>query len=102
MDPIWSPGQSALIELPPFPPHIQRKLDAGALLCIVEGPILRVARGRFKREMQIFLDGERAGMFGLQWEESEPWYLYLARRCGLKRKDNGLTLDDYWTQKGPR
>jgi hypothetical protein len=52
--------------------------------------------------MPCFDRGMLSGMFGLQWEESEPWYLYLARRWGLKRKDNGLTLGDYWTQKGPR
>jgi hypothetical protein len=102
MFPTLKPGGSALIELPPFPAHVQRKLDAGALLCIAEGPITRVARGRFKREMEIYLDSEKEGLFILEWEESEPWYLYLVRRCGFSRKDDGLTLGDYWTQKGPR
>ena len=94
------PGESALIRLAEFPPHICRKLDAGALLSVVEGPIVRVARGRFKRDLEIYLDSEKEGQFVLEWEEREPWYLYLARRCGLRRKDGGLTLGDYWTQKG--
>ncbi len=84
-----------------LPPHLAAKMEAGALFSVVEGPIERVSRGKFRRKLDIYLDSEREATVCLQWCESEPWYLFLARRIGFcdRKKQGGLSLDGYDCRK---
>ncbi len=95
-----APGESTQLSFG-LPPHLAAKMEAGALFSVIEGPIERVSKGKFRRKLDIYLDSEHEATMGLEWCESEPWYLYLARRLGFcdRNKQGGPSLDGYECQR---